>query len=77
MRTYDSRHYVIVGFQEVQLGDRSVKRWLLSRRSSPPGSVEILEDSCKYVDNGAVYYCLADGSVEMHHQKAFLPDSDV
>lgn len=67
MRTFDSRHYEVLGFQTVSIGGRESQGWLLrtiadSRSNFTPQVIFVPEG--KFVDHGLVYFMHADGRVE-------------
>lgn len=67
MRTFDSRHYEVLGFQTVSIGGRDTQGWLL--RTIADGRPKftpqvILVPEGKFVDHGRVYFMHSDGRVE-------------
>lgn len=71
MRTFDSRHYIVVGWGRVSEPTRELVCWVLRSRS-----LTLLEDEttylvteAKFVDSGLVYFLKKDGSVENKQRK--------
>lgn len=66
MRTFDSRHYLIVGWGRVSEPTREVVCWVLRSLPLTPSDQEVtyLVREAKFVDSGIVYFLKSDGSVE-------------
>lgn len=77
MRTFDSRHYEVLGFQTVSVSGRPTQGWLLrtlanGRPDFTPQIVFVQE--AKFVDAGTVYFLNGAGSVEdRKRQQVSLP----
>lgn len=74
MRTFDSRHYKVLGFNKVTVGGREVECWLLqtvdSKHRSDYVSQTIMVQEAKFVDRGYVYYLHRTGHVENKARQA-------
>lgn len=68
MRSFDSRHYEVVGYGPVSIQDQMTECWILRNRPNPRFTTttnsQILIDEAKFVDGGKVYFLKKDGRVE-------------
>lgn len=68
MRSFDSKHYELIGFGPVSIQDTTVNMWILKTRPNPKinnftESTVVVEEA-KYVDNGIVYFLKSSGRIE-------------
>lgn len=67
MRTFDSRHYRLLGFQTETIASG----WLFEDiRSTCNGTCYILVESAKYYRDGRVFFLKEDGSIEDRAREA-------
>lgn len=68
MRTFDSRHYDVVGYGPVSIQDHTTEYWILRNKPNPrftnDDESQILVGEAKFVDAGIVYFLKSDGRVE-------------
>lgn len=68
MRSFDSKHYELIGFGPVSIQDTSVNMWILKTRPVPTISnfteSTVVVEEAKYVDNGNVYFLKSSGRIE-------------
>jgi len=68
MRSFDSKHYELIGFGPVSIRDTVANMWILRTRPVPTisnftESIVVVEEA-KYVDNGNVYFLKSSGRIE-------------
>lgn len=67
MRTFDSRHYELLGYQSVSLEGQACNVWVFRSRVRYPKDQSaslILVDEAKYVENGTVRFLKPGGRCE-------------
>lgn len=68
MRSFDSKHYELIGFGPVSIQDTRVNMWILKTRPVPTISnfteSTVVVEEAKYVDNGNVYFLKSSGRIE-------------
>jgi hypothetical protein len=68
MRSFDSKHYELIGFGPVSIQDTNVNMWILKTRPVPTISnfteSTVVVEEAKYVDNGNVYFLKSSGRIE-------------